>query len=99
MFAVTGCICCCSIPVVLVGNKNDLQNDRVVSVDEGKKLASEWNVKFLETSAKEYQASSYTNLSSQPHLFSNISFFQNIVYKNKTVLYDCILEKYLKNSI
>ncbi|VDH90000.1 Ras homolog enriched in brain [Mytilus galloprovincialis] len=32
-----------NIPVVLVGNKNDLQNDRVVSVDEGKKLASEWN--------------------------------------------------------
>ena len=43
-----------NIPIVLVGNKTDLQNDRVVTVDEGKKLASDWKVNFLETSAKEF---------------------------------------------
>ncbi|KAK3106525.1 hypothetical protein FSP39_021865 [Pinctada imbricata] len=43
-------------PVVLVGNKNDLTNDREVTTAEGKKQAEEWKVAFLETSAKEHQS-------------------------------------------
>lgn len=42
------------IPLVLVGNKSDLQHvDRAVSVEEGKRQASDWKAAFIETSAKE----------------------------------------------
>ena len=37
--------------IVLCGNKSDLDNDRVVSYDEGKQLADEYGVQFFETSA------------------------------------------------
>lgn len=45
-----------NIPIVLVGNKTDLQNDRVVSAEEGRKLAAEWKINFLETSAKDFRS-------------------------------------------
>ncbi|GAB5354819.1 hypothetical protein AAMO2058_000152000 [Amorphochlora amoebiformis] len=41
------------VPVVLVGNKCDLADERVVSESEGKALAVEWSCPFFETSAKE----------------------------------------------
>jgi len=41
-----------SVPVVLVGNKIDLHQQRVVSSEEGKRLADEWSAVFVETSAK-----------------------------------------------
>lgn len=37
--------------IVLCGNKCDLDNDRVVSYDEGKQLADEYGVQFFESSA------------------------------------------------
>mmetsp|Transcript_13870 Transcript_13870/g.39486 ORF Transcript_13870/g.39486 Transcript_13870/m.39486 type:complete len:261 (+) Transcript_13870:229-1011(+) len=37
--------------IVLCGNKSDLDNDRVVTHDEGKQLADEHGVAFFETSA------------------------------------------------
>ena len=37
---------------VLVGNKIDLENERKVSTEEGQNLANEYNMDFLETSAK-----------------------------------------------
>lgn len=45
--------CCFSVPVVLVGNKTDLHQERAVSHEEGKKLAESWRATFLETSAKQ----------------------------------------------
>lgn len=39
------------VDIVLCGNKSDLDHDRVVSVEEGKRLADEYNVGFFETSA------------------------------------------------
>ena len=39
-------------PVVLCGNKVDLENERQVSTEEGEKLAEEWGCPFFETSAK-----------------------------------------------
>ncbi|KAL8564119.1 hypothetical protein ACOMHN_035724 [Nucella lapillus] len=41
------------LPVVLVGNKKDLRMERVISYDEGKRLADSWKAPFLEASAKE----------------------------------------------
>ncbi|KAH8369208.1 hypothetical protein KR009_004316 [Drosophila setifemur] len=45
------------VPVVLVGNKTDLHQERTVSTEEGKKLAESWRAAFLETSAKQNEAS------------------------------------------
>ena len=39
-------------PIVLVGNKCDLQTERQVQTSEAKRLANEWGAKFFETSAK-----------------------------------------------
>lgn len=41
------------VPMVLVGNKCDLDNEREVSTEQGKKLAIEWGCPFMEVSAKE----------------------------------------------
>jgi GTPase KRas len=40
------------VPLVLVGNKCDLEDMREVSTDEGTALAESWSTKFFETSAK-----------------------------------------------
>ncbi|XP_029646930.1 GTP-binding protein Rheb homolog [Octopus sinensis] len=40
------------VPIVLVGNKTDLEEDRAVTMEDGKKLADEWEIPFLEVSAK-----------------------------------------------
>merc|ERR1712100_220397 len=39
-------------PIVLAGNKCDLNDQRQVSTEEGQKLAAERNCPFFETSAK-----------------------------------------------
>merc|ERR1711916_133607 len=41
-----------SVPMVLVGNKSDLETDRQVSTAEGGDLAKSYNIPFMETSAK-----------------------------------------------
>ncbi|XP_003386097.2 PREDICTED: ras-related protein O-RAL-like [Amphimedon queenslandica] len=40
------------VPMILVGNKIDLQDQRVVSFDEAKALAHSWGIPYEETSAK-----------------------------------------------
>ncbi|KAF5398612.1 GTPase KRas [Paragonimus heterotremus] len=40
------------IPLILVGNKCDLDSERVVGQDQGRNLARIWGCSFLETSAK-----------------------------------------------
>lgn len=42
-----------NIKMVIVGNKIDLKEDRVVLTDEGIKFASGYGIPFYETSAKE----------------------------------------------
>ncbi|XP_026474004.1 ras-related protein Rab-3-like, partial [Ctenocephalides felis] len=39
--------------VILVGNKCDMEDERVISYERGKQLAEQLNVQFFETSAKE----------------------------------------------
>lgn len=40
------------VPILLVGNKCDLQRQREVSAQEGEQLAASWGCPFLESSAK-----------------------------------------------
>ena len=42
-----------SIAKVLVGNKLDLEADRVVTTAEGKKIAAEHYIEYFETSARD----------------------------------------------
>eukprot|EP01091_Cochliopodium_minus_P002718 TRINITY_DN1256_c0_g1_i5.p1 TRINITY_DN1256_c0_g1~~TRINITY_DN1256_c0_g1_i5.p1 ORF type:complete len:186 (-),score=37.62 TRINITY_DN1256_c0_g1_i5:160-717(-) len=39
-------------PLVLIGNKVDLEDQRAVTKEEGQNLAKEWNCPFFESSAK-----------------------------------------------
>ncbi|ETN74948.1 Ras family protein [Necator americanus] len=46
-----------SVPIVIVGNKVDLQHaSRVVTKEDGSKLAQKWKAAFIETSAKDNTA-------------------------------------------
>lgn len=40
------------VPMVIVGNKSDLESDRQVSTADGSELAKSWGAPFFETSAK-----------------------------------------------
>jgi GTPase SAR1 family protein len=42
-----------NISRIMVGNKSDMEDSRQVSTEEGKELAEHYNVRFLETSAKD----------------------------------------------
>ena len=41
-----------NIPFLLVGNKADLEERRQVSIEEAQTRAQQWNVPYVETSAK-----------------------------------------------
>ncbi|MCE7742620.1 MAG: GTP-binding protein [Candidatus Heimdallarchaeota archaeon] len=41
------------IPIVIVGNKTDLEEKRKVAIEEGEKLASDFETEYFEVSAKE----------------------------------------------
>ncbi|PVU87012.1 hypothetical protein BB561_006482 [Smittium simulii] len=41
-----------SVPIVLVGNKTDLENEREISYSEGEQAAQDFLCGFIETSAK-----------------------------------------------
>jgi len=40
------------VPIILVGNKCDLDSERVVSTEDGRKIAEKWETGFIEASAK-----------------------------------------------
>jgi len=39
-------------PMIIVGNKSDLENEREISTKEGEEQAKQWGCRFIETSAK-----------------------------------------------
>lgn len=43
---------CGKVPIILVGNKSDLDTERKISTNQGSELAEETKLEFLETSAK-----------------------------------------------
>lgn len=53
-----------SVPIVLVGNKTDLHMERMISSEEGRRLAEDWKAVFLETSAKQNSVSSVVGVES-----------------------------------
>lgn len=52
------------VPMILVGNKCDLDDERVVSKDQGQQLAKNFNCAFMEASAK--------NKINVPEIFYNL---------------------------
>ena len=60
------------ILLVLVGNKIDLENERVVSFDEGKKLSEDNDMLFFETSAKNGNGINDVFLNSCREIYQNI---------------------------
>lgn len=42
---------------MIVGNKTDLHRERVVTTEEGKRLADTWKAAFYEVSAKSHEVS------------------------------------------
>ena len=40
------------VPMILIGNKSDLTEERRISIEEGKEMAKSWHCPFFETSAK-----------------------------------------------
>ena len=61
--------------VILVGNKCDMEDERVISFERGKQLAEQLGVQFFETSAKE-------NVNVKVRVFQLI-YFSNICYMLK----------------
>jgi len=41
------------VPLILVGNKCDLNDQRIISTEQGRSLAQKWNCEFIEASAKQ----------------------------------------------
>lgn len=41
-----------NVPIILIGNKSDLEDQRKVSKEEALQKATEWGVNYIETSAK-----------------------------------------------
>ncbi|CAF1100998.1 unnamed protein product [Didymodactylos carnosus] len=58
-----------NIPLILVGNKTDLVDERVVAKETGQLLAQKWGCTFLETSAK---ARANVNEVTEEDLFATI---------------------------
>lgn len=58
------------VPMLLVGNKCDLEDERVVGKDQGQNLARHFNCAFLETSAK-----ARVNVSEVTFAFRHLNFF------------------------
>ena len=60
------------ILLVLVGNKIDLESERIVSFDEGKKLSEDNDMLFFETSAKNGNGINEVFLNSCREIYQNI---------------------------
>ena len=66
------------VPIVLVGNKRDLHMQRVVTFEMGKKLANEWNVSFIESSAKQNEVSYMYMYNIPTHILSIMIFMSHL---------------------
>jgi small GTP-binding protein len=63
-----------NVPIILIGNKTDLDGQRSVKHSEGQQLADAWKLNFLEVSAKNGTVSfkSLNHLTNHPFIHSSI---------------------------
>ena len=73
-----------SVPLVLVGNKCDLEEERQVETMEGENLAKEWNCPFYESSAR--------------HRINVEEMFYDLVRQIRRTHSDCISQKRRKKT-
>lgn len=71
---------------MLVGNKTDLHMERMISSEEGRRLAEDWKAVFLETSAKQNSVSwvfgverAYTFL----FILVSLGYFSHFTHRNR----------------
>ena len=69
-----------TVIIYLVGNKIDCIDDRIISTEEGQKLAEEFKLKYYETSAKNNENVSTTFLDLIKEIDSVLSDFDNLNY-------------------
>ena len=62
-----------SIPILLIGNKSDLESNRIINTDQANELANKFNIKFIEMSAR-------TNTNITPGINN---FIEQIYYCNE----------------
>lgn len=60
------------IPILLIGNKIDLESIRVISTNEGLLLSKKYNCEFVEVSAKEYSSIDKAMKIMIPKLFNRV---------------------------
>jgi Ras-related protein Rab-2A len=82
--------CSSSINITLVGNKIDLENKRVISRQEALELANEYNINYIETSAKtgyNVDEAFNSNVNRVLHQIKNGQIDSNFfTYKQKQIL-------------
>lgn len=64
---------CDNAQVILVGNKCDMEDERVITTERGKQLADQLGVQFFETSAKEninIKVTKWIDISERKKVFS-----------------------------
>ena len=89
-----------NVKVFLVGNKSDLENERVVSKEDGEKFKEEKNLdKFIETSAKTGENARNVLLEAAKLLYKNyLKAKQNLGDKNDNQKGDRLERKKQKNK-
>lgn len=79
------------IELILIGNKSDLEDQRKVPYEEGKKLAEKYNMSFYETSAK-----NGSNIVDS--FYQSLENIRNKIMNNTVNLELCGIKKLSSNS-
>ena len=66
------------VSILLIGNKNDLEEEREVKIEEGEKRAQEYDIAFLETSAKNGNNINELFIEISKVLYTNYFKYENV---------------------
>ena len=70
---------------ILVGNKSDMENERKVTIEQGKDFATQYGMKFFETSAKDSTNVSEAFIAMTKEVIKNSSKKTNTTNTNKVI--------------